>query len=218
VLVDRTELVPQNEHAIGAVTLLSTVIKQQNGEFQMSNRIILGIAVSVLMLGVSTTAIAQSKVQISTSHGDITMVLNDKEAPITVRNFLQYVDTKFYDGLIFHRVIKGFMIQGGGFTPDMQKKATRAPIKLEVGKLSNKRGTIAMARTQVLDSATSQFFINHKDNAMLDSAGGGYAVFGKVTQGLGVVDKIANVKTTRKGGHANVPNAPVIIKSIRRVK
>jgi cyclophilin family peptidyl-prolyl cis-trans isomerase len=160
-----------------------------------------------------------TKVEIDTSAGKIVVELDAEHAPITVKNFLQYVDKKFYDGLIFHRVIKGFMIQGGGMSPDMKEKDTAAPIALEAGKgLSNQRGTIAMARTSVPDSATSQFFINHADNPRLDTAGGGYAVFGKVVSGMDVVDKIANVAVADKSGHQNVPKETVVIKSIRRAK
>ena len=137
---------------------------------------------------------------------------------------LEYVNSKFYDGLIFHRVIPGFMIQGGGMTSDMKEKATRNPIKIESDNgLKNMRGTLAMARTQVPDSATSQFFINLVDNPFLDfkaktTAGYGYAVFGKVTKGMDIVDSIAKVKTGTKGFHQDVPLTPVIIKSIRVIK
>ena len=162
-------------------------------------------------------------VVISTNYGDITVELDAAKAPITVKNFLAYVDAKFYDGTIFHRVIKNFMIQGGGFDPNMRQKQTNAPIKNEAGNgLKNTRGTIAMARTSVIDSATAQFFINTVDNAFLDHRdesmqGFGYAVFGKVTDGMAVVDAIAGVKTGRFGPFADVPTpAPVVITSIRR--
>ena len=178
--------------------------------------IILSVTTLVAMCGVaSAQKKANPQVTLETSKGTIVVELYPDKAPITVKNFLQYANDKFFDGLIFHRVIKGFMVQGGGFTPDMVKKPTRSPIKLEAGNgLSNKRGTIAMARTAVKDSATSQFFINHVDNARLDKYGGGYAVFGKVVSGMDVVDKIAQVATTRKGGHANVPTEPVLLKSV----
>ncbi len=156
---------------------------------------------------------------LSTSLGDITIELNAEKAPDTVKNFLDYVDTKFFDETIFHRVIPGFMIQGGGFTSDMEQKQTRPPIKNEAKNgLRNSRGTLAMARTQVVDSATSQFFINLTDNTFLDHGvrDHGYAVFGKVISGMDVVDKIAQVKTTTKNMHQNVPIEPVIIKSARR--
>jgi len=139
-----------------------------------------------------------------------------------VANFLAYVDEKFYDGLIFHRVIPNFMIQGGGMTPDMRQKATKPPIKNEADNgLKNDRGTIAMARTGVVDSATAQFFINVENNTFLNFRGKtpdayGYAVFGKVTAGLEVVDAIRAVKTTRKGPHDDVPVEAVTIKTIRR--
>jgi cyclophilin family peptidyl-prolyl cis-trans isomerase len=160
-------------------------------------------------------------VVIKTSMGEIKVELAADKAPITVKNFLEYVDAKHYDGTIFHRVIPQFMIQGGGFTPDMQQKPTRAPIKNEAGNgLKNTNGTIAMARTGVVDSATSQFFINVKDNAFLDHrdetpAGFGYAVFGKVVSGMDVVKKIEAVPTSSKGSHENVPTTPVVIESIR---
>jgi peptidyl-prolyl cis-trans isomerase A (cyclophilin A) len=160
------------------------------------------------------------QVVIETNQGKITVELNKAKAPITVENFLKYVDKAHYDGTIFHRVIPDFMIQGGGFNDQMKEKPTDAPIRLEVGKgLSNVRGTIAMARTGDPNSATSQFFINLFDrNKNLDNAGGGYAVFGKVTDGMDVVDKIAGVKTATKGPHENVPLEPVKIISITRVK
>ena len=157
-----------------------------------------------------------TKVKLVTSHGDITLELEDDKAPLTVANFLAYVEDGFYNGTIFHRVIPDFMIQGGGFTPDMQQKDTRAPIKNEADNgLSNDPYTIAMARTQVVDSATSQFFINVADNVFLDhgSRDFGYAVFGKVIEGQNVVDNIAGVPTGNSGGHQNVPTEPVIIET-----
>lgn len=162
-------------------------------------------------------------VLIKTSQGDITVELFQDKAPVTVKNFLDYVEAKQYDGTIFHRVIPAFMIQGGGFTPDMQQKGTKAPIKNEAGNgLKNTNGTIAMARTSAPDSATAQFFINTKDNAFLDHrddtpAGFGYAVFGKVVAGQDVVKKIEGVSTANKGQHQNVPVTPVVIESIRVV-
>ena len=163
-------------------------------------------------------------VLIKTSLGDIKVELWPDKAPLTVKNFLAYVDEKYYDNLIFHRVIKDFMIQGGGFNSKMLKKRTRVAIKNEARvDVKNQRGTIAMARTAVVDSATSQFFINHKDNAFLnyqnDSARGfGYCVFGKVIEGMDVVDKIALVKTSVVARMRDVPADPVIIKSIRKEK
>ena len=161
----------------------------------------------------------QPKVEIVTSMGKITAELYPQKAPKTVENFLKYVEAKYFDGLIFHRVIKGFMIQGGGFDASMKQKETRDPIPLEVDRgLSNVKGTLAMARTNIKNSATSQFFINHVDNKRLDKGYGGYAVFGKVTDGFDIVEKIAAVKTTTKGGHQNVPAEVVTIKSIRKIQ
>ena len=163
------------------------------------------------------------RVLMKTSLGEITIELYPDKAPITVKNFLDYVDAKSYDGTIFHRVIPGFMNQGGGFTADMQQKPTRAPIKNEAGNgLKNTVGTVAMARTGVVDSATAQFFINTADNAFLDhrddtAAGFGYAVFGKVVNGVDVVKKIAAVPTANKGGMQNVPVTAVVIESVRVV-
>lgn len=159
-------------------------------------------------------------VVMETSMGTIKIELDQEKAPITVKNFLNYVEDKFYDGTIFHRVIKDFMIQGGGFEPGMKQRETRAPIKNEATNgLSNVRGTIAMARTNRPDSATAQFFINVVDNSnKLDAgvAGAGYCVFGKVISGMDVVDKIREVKTTSKAGHDDVPESDVLIKSVRR--
>ncbi|MBL8764757.1 MAG: peptidyl-prolyl cis-trans isomerase [Phycisphaerae bacterium] len=160
------------------------------------------------------------QVKISTSMGDIVAELDAEKAPISTANFLSYVDKKFYDGTIFHRVIDNFMIQGGGFDKDMNQKATDKPIKNEwKNGLKNKRGTLAMARTNVADSATSQFFINVKDNDFLDQSrdGAAYAVFGRVVSGMDVVDKIRGVKTTMKKGQGDVPVENVVINSITRV-
>lgn len=158
-------------------------------------------------------------VLISTSLGDIKIELYEKDAPETVKNFLAYVNDRFYDETIFHRVIPGFMIQGGGFTPEMQQKPTKPPIKNEsTNGLTNDTYTLAMARTSVPDSATSQFFINVKDNGFLNRAqsqdGVGYAVFGKVIDGTDVVKKIEQVQTGRKGMHSDVPVEAVILKSV----
>ena len=174
------------------------------------------LAAAALCAAIALPAFAQ-KVRLATSAGDIVVELDREKAPKTVDNFLQYVKDGHYDGTIFHRVIATFMIQGGGFKPDMSQKTTRAPIPLESRNgLSNVRGTIAMARTADPNSATSQFFINVVDNAMLDQAnardGNGYAVFGKVVDGMDVVDKIKDVPTTSAGMHQNVPATPVIIK------
>jgi len=186
---------------------------------------ILFVAFGPLLAAAAADAGAQAaapRVVLSTSEGDITLELNPAKAPKSVENFLAYVKGGHYDGTIFHRVIDGFMIQGGGFTPDMKQKPTRAPIPLESKNgLKNERGTIAMARTSVPDSATSQFFINVVDNPRLDYPnpdGNGYAVFGKVVAGMDVVDKIRTVPTTSVGGHQNVPAKPVLIRSARIVQ
>jgi len=163
-------------------------------------------------------------VLISTSLGDIKVELYEDKAPVTVKNFLMYVNDGFFNGTIFHRVIPAFMIQGGGFDKDMKQKSAKEPIKNEAGNgLKNETGTLAMARTGVVDSATAQFFINTKDNAFLDhkddsTQGYGYAVFGKVVDGMDVVRKIEKVATANKGMHQNVPTEPVVIKSITVVK
>ena len=160
------------------------------------------------------------KVTIETSMGTITAELDDVKAPVTVKNFISYVTSGHYNGTIFHRVIDGFMIQGGGFTKDMVQKDTQAPIRNEAANgLKNARGTLAMARTMVVDSATSQFFINLVDNDFLNYRGPdprmfGYAVFGKVTAGMDVVDKIAKVKTGFAGPHQDVPVEPVVITKV----
>ena len=156
-------------------------------------------------------------ITISTSHGDIVIELFDETAPISAENFRQYVTEGHFDDTIFHRVIPNFMIQGGGFTADMSQKPTRAPIKNEADNgEKNVRGTLAMARTQVVDSATSQFFVNLRDNSFLDHGGRdfGYAVFARVTEGMDVVDAIAAVPTGNQGGHADVPVDPVTINSV----
>jgi len=159
-------------------------------------------------------------VRFETSLGSFTLELDAAKAPVTVENFLSYVDEGFFDGLIFHRVIPGFMIQGGGFAPDMSQKKNRAPIKNEATNgLRNLRGTIAMARTNEVNSATAQFFINLKDNDFLDNSPGnfGYAVFGKVVDGLDTIDRIAKEKTGRRKGHDDVPVTDVVIQSAKRV-
>jgi cyclophilin family peptidyl-prolyl cis-trans isomerase len=158
---------------------------------------------------------------ISTSAGDMRAEIFADKAPTTAENFLDYVREGFYDGLVFHRVIPGFMIQGGGFDKEMGQKSTKAPIKNEAGNgLKNSTGTLAMARTNVVDSATCQFFINVKDNDFLNHqntspAGFGYAVFGSVTEGMDVVRKIEKAKTGSRGMHQDVPVEPVIIHSIK---
>ena len=165
----------------------------------------------VLGLLAATPGWAQ-KVRLATSMGDVVLELDKEKAPKSVDNFVEYVKAGHYDGTVFHRVIETFMIQGGGMKPDMSEKPTRPPIPLEAGNgLSNLRGTGAMARTSMPNSATSQFFINVVDNQRLDAAGGGYAVFGKVTSGMDVVDKIKSVATGNKGPHQNVPVQPILI-------
>ncbi len=160
-------------------------------------------------------------VKLETSMGNIVIELNEQASPVTVKNFLGYVEAGFYAGVIFHRVIPGFMIQGGGFTEKMAKKETRDPIVNEARDgLSNERGTIAMARTNDPNSATAQFFINHGDNDSLnyiDDNKAGYAVFGKVTEGMDVVDAIASVETTTRNGMDDVPVEPVTIQSAKVV-
>jgi cyclophilin family peptidyl-prolyl cis-trans isomerase len=173
------------------------------------------------MVQAGPAADAPPVVVIDTSEGPITIELNPAKAPITVENFLKYVDSGFYDNLIFHRVMDGFMIQGGGMDEKLNEKPTRAPIKNESKNgLSNKRGTIAMARTNDPDSATAQFYINLVDNAQgLDypnARGAGYAVFGKVIAGQETVDKIGKTSTGRRGGMSDVPVKPITIKSIKR--
>lgn len=167
---------------------------------------------------------ANPKVLMKTTLGDITVELFADKAPVTVGNFLSYADDHFYNNTIFHRVIKGFMIQGGGYTPDIHKKSTKAPITNEAANgLKNLRGTIAMARTMEPHSATSQFFINHVDNTGLDytasnEEGFGYCVFGKVTAGMDVVDAIADVPTMTRHGMRDVPRETVKIISVERIQ
>ncbi len=179
------------------------------------------------MLAASGAAAAQGGnpvVLMKTSMGDVKIELDKAKAPVTVDNFIAYVNDKFYDGTIFHRVIPAFMIQGGGFDKDMTQKKTKPPIKNEAGNgLKNVNGTIAMARTSDPNSATAQFFINTKDNPFLDHKndtpqGMGYAVFGKVVDGMDVVKKIEQVQTTTRTPYENVPVTPVIIESIRVVQ
>ena len=184
-------------------------------------RIVLIATLIIMMTTSNATALEKKKenpkITFETTKGKIVLQLDQKKAPITVDNFLEYVKSGHYDGTVFHRVIKGFMIQGGGFTSDMQQKPVNDPIKNEADNgLKNERGTIAMARTPNPHSATAQFFINTVDNHFLDHKskdmqGWGYAVFGKVIEGMEVVDTIAGVKTGTKGGHQDVPIEPVVI-------
>jgi peptidyl-prolyl cis-trans isomerase B (cyclophilin B) len=188
----------------------------------MLKNLIFGAVTAALLISCTAlglTAQQNPKVLMKTSLGDITLELYPDKAPLTVKNFLSYVDEHFYDGTIFHRVIKGFMIQGGGYTIDFSEKLTKPSIENEAWNgLKNARGTIAMARTTEPHSATCQFFINHADNSFLDhrnktAEGYGYCVFGKVVDGLDVVDEIANVKTMTKYSHQDVPRETIKIKS-----
>ncbi|MBA4266773.1 MAG: peptidylprolyl isomerase [Comamonadaceae bacterium] len=178
--------------------------------------LVISALLSLTVLPASAQAQATApKVKLSTSMGDVVIELYPDKAPKTVENFLQYVRDKHYDGTVFHRVIGNFMIQGGGFTADMQQKPTRGPVPLEASNgLKNDRGTIAMARTANPNSATAQFFVNVVDNAGLNAPapdGYGYTVFGKVIQGMDTVDKIRSVPVGSQGGHQNVPRTPITI-------
>jgi peptidyl-prolyl cis-trans isomerase A (cyclophilin A) len=158
-------------------------------------------------------------IRFETSLGNFTIEFYEKEAPVTVANFLKYVGDQFFDGTIFHRIVPGFVIQGGGFTEDMSQKKTLAPIKNEADNgLKNKRGSLSMARTNDINSATSQFFVNLKDNDFLDHQRGnfGYAVFARVTEGMDVIDKIAAVKTGKRRGFDDVPVDAVVMTSVRK--
>jgi cyclophilin family peptidyl-prolyl cis-trans isomerase len=158
-------------------------------------------------------------IRFETTLGNFTVELYDDKAPVSAENFLKYVDEGFFDGTVFHRIVPGFVIQGGGFTEDMTQKKNHPPIKNEADNgVKNTRGTLSMARTNDINSATSQFFVNLKDNDFLDHTRGnfGYAVFGKVTEGMDVIDKIAAVKTGRRRGFEDVPLDPVIMASVRR--
>ena len=183
-------------------------------------RLLCKTAVALVLTGTLATQALAEKVDVlmQTNQGDIKLVLDKENAPITVKNFVRYANEGFYEGTIFHRVIKDFMIQGGGFTPEMQKKETHDPILNEARNgLKNTRGSIAMARTPPPHTATAQFFINLKDNAFLDypgQDGWGYAVFGEVTEGMDVVDKIAEQPTGIKNRMRDVPLTPVIIEKV----
>lgn len=176
----------------------------------------------ICLMSVTFAFGANPVVVMDTSHGTIEIELSQDKAPKTVENFLKYVDAKFYDGTIFHRVINNFMIQGGGFSQDMKEKKTRDPIKNEANNgLRNEVGTIAMARTNDPHSATAQFFINVSDNTSLNhtgetNSGWGYAVFGKVNQGMHVVNRIKMVKTGNLSGYSDVPMDAVMIKTVKR--
>ncbi|GBU08980.1 hypothetical protein AwWohl_01180 [Gammaproteobacteria bacterium] len=185
--------------------------------YKALTRIVFLSSVTALAL---TIASAKPTVEINTNYGNILIELADKEAPITVKNFLEYAENGHYEDTIFHRVIKGFMIQGGGFSPNMVQKTTLAPIKIEsMNGLKNDLGTIAMARTGNPNSATNQFFINTKDNEFLNytaanSEGYGYTVFGKVIEGMDVITTIENLNTSNQDGHQDVPITQVIIRKI----
>ena len=159
-------------------------------------------------------------IRFETTLGDFTIELFEKDAPLSVANFLNYIDDEFFDGTIFHRIVPGFVIQGGGFTEDMTQKRTQPPVKNEADNgLKNARGTLSMARTNDINSATSQFFVNLKDNDFLDHGPRdyGYAVFGRVTDGMDVIDKIARVSTGRRKGYTDAPLEDVVITSARRL-
>ncbi len=188
-------------------------------------QILLAVLILAIIAGTSMgqeSAVSNPQVVMETSKGDIVLELYPDKAPLTVKNFLDYIDAGFYSGTVFHRVIPGFMLQGGGFSRDMQKKSTLMPVKNEAfNGLKNDRGTIAMARTQDPHSASSQFFINTVDNAFLNyksqtTAGWGYAVFGKVIKGMEVVDAISKVQTGTQGRFRDVPKTPVEIIKVRR--
>ncbi|WP_027710725.1 peptidylprolyl isomerase A [Dickeya chrysanthemi] len=190
----------------------------------MSKRILAAV-VTVLSLTAFSPAFAvtttSTHVLLTTSAGNIELALDDQKAPVSVKNFVDYVNSGFYNGTIFHRVIPGFMVQGGGFSSDMKQKPTNPPIKNEADNgLRNLRGTISMARTSEKDSATSQFFINVADNAFLDHGQRdfGYAVFGKVVKGMEVADKISQVQTENVGPYQNVPSKPIVIQSVKIIK
>ena len=188
-------------------------------------QILLVVLILAIIAGTSMgqeSAVSNPQVVMETSKGEIVLELYPDKAPLTVKNFLDYIDAGFYSGTVFHRVIPGFMLQGGGFSRDMQKKSTLMPVKNEAfNGLKNDRGTIAMARTQDPHSASSQFFINTVDNAFLNhksqtTAGWGYAVFGKVIKGMEVVDAISKVQTGTQGRFRDVPKTPVEIIKVRR--
>jgi peptidyl-prolyl cis-trans isomerase A (cyclophilin A) len=190
-----------------------------NPDTEVQLKFIPALMAGAALVALTGPALAQ-RVLLSTSMGDITVELEPAKAPRTVENFLQYVRAGHYDGTVFHRVINDFMIQGGGYKADMAEKPVRAPIALESRSgLSNVRGTLAMARTNMPDSATAQFFINVKDNLFLDQPnardGNGYAVFGRVVAGMDVVDKIKAVPTRSLGEYQNVPVAAVVLKTAK---
>jgi peptidyl-prolyl cis-trans isomerase B (cyclophilin B) len=190
----------------------------------MKRRVLVMMILFTCLVPLAASAAEKPRVMLQTTLGDITIELDPDKSPLTTKNFLGYVDDGFYDGTIFHRVIKGFMIQGGGLTEAMKDKPTKEPINNEADNgLKNEHGTIAMARTGYPHSATSQFFINTANNSFLNHRSKsaeeyGYCVFGKVVKGLDIVDAIENVQTTNRGGHQDVPMNPVVIKKAVRVK
>jgi cyclophilin family peptidyl-prolyl cis-trans isomerase len=189
---------------------------------QLQRLAALGLALTLMLAATARgedSGLPSPQVVIETNQGSITLRLFRDQAPATVENFLRYVDEGFYDGTIFHRVVSNFMIQGGGFLPDMSEKPTREPVVNESrNRLHNIRGTVAMARTSDPDSATAQFFINQRTNLRLDWTPGqpGYTVFGEVTDGMSVVDFLATAPVQEVAGHANVPVEPIVIKRISR--
>jgi cyclophilin family peptidyl-prolyl cis-trans isomerase len=211
---------------VGDFDILIFLILDKPKEEFMVKSLILGLSLMgfVFLLATFTNAAANNpKVLMKTTKGDMTIELYPDKAPITVKNFLSYVEEKFYDGTIFHRVIKGFMIQGGGLNADLQEKSAKAPIQNEAKNgLKNKKGTLAMARMPDPHTASSQFFINHANNSFLDygqaSDGWGYCVFGKVIQGMDVVEAIANSPTMTKGGMGDVPRETIQILSVTLIE
>lgn len=198
---------------------MKTYFKKNDGVLALFIYVLAFVLMTWTISARAEKPVKNPEVVISTSLGEIKVRLNAEKAPISTENFLKYTAKKHFDGTTFHRVIKSFMIQGGGMLPDLKEKATMAPIKNEANNgLSNLRGSIAMARTNEIDSATSQFFINVVDNPKLDykdDAHYGYAVFGEVVEGMNVVDKIRDVATVTKGEYGDVPVEPILIKSVR---
>jgi peptidyl-prolyl cis-trans isomerase A (cyclophilin A) len=207
--------VPKNNHSTKEEAMLKTMLRTM----------VCGMLIACAgIAGAAETTAKNPTVLMQTSMGKIKLVLFAAEAPLSVKNFLDYATGGFYDGTVYHRVIPNFMIQGGGFTAEMKQKPTATPVKNEADNgLKNLRGTIAMARTMVIDSATAQFFINVKDNGFLNHSdkttkGYGYAVFGKVVEGMDVVDKIAAVRTGVRNGVPDVPLSPVVIESMKVIE
>ena len=203
-----------------SIRTLTALLKRPVGALVMAVALVALAATATAEGTQASGSEALPKVRVTTTEGAFTLRLRPDIAPLTVANFLEYVEAGFYDGTVFHRVIPGFMIQGGGFDQNLDKQDTRAPIVNESRQTAkNLRGTIAMARTQHPDSATAQFFINLVDNPHLNATSSrpGYAVFGSVTDGMGVVDAIARIQTTRARGMSDVPLDPVIIESMRLI-